>query len=116
MKAYPITPVPAPRQTRAEVWKKRPCVLRYRAFKDACREHGVDVGESTAIVFRMPMPPSWSAKKRRELNGHPHQQKPDIDNLIKALFDAVHKEDEWIHTVTARKVWAVDGEIEVENH
>ena len=34
---YPITPVPKPRMTRRDRWAKRPCVLRYWAFKDEVR-------------------------------------------------------------------------------
>ena len=33
-----ITPVAKPRQTRSDVWKKRPCVVKYRQFADDLRE------------------------------------------------------------------------------
>ncbi|MCR4339433.1 MAG: RusA family crossover junction endodeoxyribonuclease, partial [Gemmatimonadaceae bacterium] len=37
--------------------------------------------------FRLPMPPSWSNKKRLAMIGQPHAQKPDIDNLLKAVLE-----------------------------
>ena len=39
--AYKIKPVPKPRMTQRDAWDKRPCVLRYRAFKDEVRKWGV---------------------------------------------------------------------------
>ena len=33
MKNIKITPVSKPRMTRADTWKKRPCVLKYWAYK-----------------------------------------------------------------------------------
>lgn len=38
MKIYDITPIGKPRMTRADKWKQRPPVMRYRAFamKSAC--------------------------------------------------------------------------------
>ena len=90
---YEVTPVPKPRQTRADVWKKRPCVVRYREFADRCRELGMMVQNGDRISFLIEMPRIWSAKKRAALDGQPHQQRPDLDNLLKALMDAVLPED-----------------------
>ena len=87
MKVYDITPMGKPRMTRADKWKKRPEVLRYRAFCDEVRLQGVDLPESGShVTFILPMPASWSKKKRAELNGKPHQAKPDFDNMMKALI------------------------------
>lgn len=57
------------------------------------------------------MPPSWSEKKRREMEGKPHQQKPDLDNLLKSL-DALYEDDSVIWKISAEKVWAREGFIE----
>lgn len=114
MKKYEITPVPKPRMTQRDKWKKRPVVLRYLAFCDECRSLGVTVPESGAhIVFNMPMPTSWSKKKKTEMLGRPHQQRPDIDNLSKALFDAVYSDDSTIWDVRTTKLWAETGSIEI---
>lgn len=82
MPKYLITPVGKPRMTRADKWKQRPPVMRYRMFCDEARLHGIRVPENGAhITFVLPMPKSWSKKKRAAMDGQPHQQKPDLDNL-----------------------------------
>ena len=45
--------------------------------------------------------------------GKPHQQRPDIDNLVKGLMDALLEEDSHIHTVYAKKIWAEKGSIDL---
>ena len=111
---YPIEPVAKPRQTRADKWKKRPCVMRYRWFADICRSYGVEVPEAGAhIIFYLPMPASWSEKKKQKMDGQSHQQVPDTDNLIKALLDAIYKNDSHIWDYRITKRWARKGMIEV---
>ena len=112
----PITPVPKPRQTRADKWKKRPSVVRYRAFADEVRyllprDHDFN---GCDIEFIIPMPKSWSKKKRYETNGSPHTQKPDLDNLLKALLDAHTDDDSGIHKLASiEKSWGIEGSIEI---
>ncbi len=108
---YDINPVPKPRQTRADKWKQRECVMRYRAFADECRLKGVTVEPGDSVVFVMPMPKSWSKRKREMHNGMPHTQRPDLDNLVKALLDAVHVDDSHIWKLTAEKRWGEVGAI-----
>lgn len=109
-KAYPICPVPKPRMTQRDKWAKRPAVLRYRAFCDEVRARGLDLPEDGSIVtFVLPMPKSWAKKKHNEMDGQPHQQRPDLDNLLKALADACYSEDCRIHCIAARKVWGSEG-------
>lgn len=110
---YDITPCPKPRQTQRDKWKKRPAVLRYRAFADEVRLKIKNVNlEDMSIIFWLPMPPSWSQKKRDMMNGELHRQKPDIDNLFKALADALYGDDSHIAVMHACKRWAVMGAIE----
>ena len=113
---YPITPVPKPRMTQADRWKQRAPVLRYRAFADECRLRRVQVPESQArITFILPMPPSWSKKKRAEHDGQPHQQRPDLSNLLKALEDACLSDDSHIwHYADVRKIWGQEGGILID--
>lgn len=59
------------------------------------------------------MPKSWTARKREDMDGAPHEQKPDIDNLLKALLDATHHDDSHIWRICAEKRWAPAGSIEV---
>ena len=111
---YPIEPVAKPRQTRSDKWKKRPCVMKYRWFADLCRSYKVQVPEAGShITFHLPMPSSWSEKRKKSMEGKPHQQTPDKDNLEKALLDAVYGNDcvVWDSRVTKR--WARNGAIEI---
>lgn len=110
---YPITPVPKPRMTRGDQWKKRPATARYWAFKDEVRIRGVVLPEDGAnVLFIMPMPASWSKKKKAEMDGMMHKQKPDLDNLMKALGDAVYDDDSRISSLSGLgKVWGKEGAI-----
>ena len=113
---YPIVPVPKPRMTRRDVWAKRPCVLRYRAFKDAVRDHRVILPEcGGSITFYLAMPKYWSKKKKETMNGQGHQQVPDLDNLLKALSDAVHLDDSKIWMFRrVQKLWSYKPGITIE--
>lgn len=112
---FDITPVPKPRQTRADRWKKRPAVVRYRRFKDQVRELGIAVSETGCrMIFVLPMPKSWSKKKMSQMHGQPHKQTPDTDNLVKAILDSVFEEDSQIHHVEGLKFWGVTGAIIIE--
>ncbi|MGB0662800.1 MAG: RusA family crossover junction endodeoxyribonuclease [Pontibacterium sp.] len=109
---YNVVPVPKPRQTQRDRWAQRPCVVRYREFKDQVREAGLTVPNSGCrMVFVLPMPKSWTKKKRDAMRGKPHQQKPDTDNMIKAVLDAVHVEDSQIYHVEGLKFWGDEGAI-----
>lgn len=114
MRVYDITPAPKPRQTRSDKWKQRPCVLRYRAFADECRSKGVTVENSDRIIFVMPMPKSWNKKKKEAMDGEPHMQKPDFDNLAKSICDAVHQDDSHLWNIGIMKVWGYHGQIIIE--
>ncbi len=114
-KKYQINPFPKPRMTRSDRWKKRPCVVRYHEFKDQVRASNIQLSESgLSIIFEIKMPKSWSKKQKEKMNGMAHKQKPDLDNLLKALFDAVYEEDSHIWNYEASKVWAYEGGITVE--
>jgi len=115
-----INPMGAVRQTQADRWKKRPAVLRYRAYSDQLKLAAADqnfvIGERCIMVFEVAMPKSWSNKKKELMKGKPHKQKPDIDNLVKG-WDSICIEDgdAFIHTVFAAKFWAYEGRIRIYN-
>ena len=100
--------------TRRDRWAKRPCVLRYWAYRDEVRLRRVAVPSRCRVVFVLPMPESWSRAKREAMLGKPHCSTPDLDNLVKGLLDAVHANDAHIHTVHAAKIWGGYGEIRIE--
>jgi Holliday junction resolvase RusA-like endonuclease len=46
------------------------------------------------------------------MNGKPHQVKPDIDNMLKAVFDVLCPQgDQGIHSIVAKKIWGEEGKI-----
>jgi len=112
-----VDPMGKPRMTVRDKWKKRPVVLRYYAFKDSLKEQAKNEGfilkDRLRLNFYIPMPQSWSKKKRREMFMKPHQQKPDIDNLVKAFLDSLYEDDSCVHTIEAKKVWYDMGHIMV---
>ena len=59
--------------------------------------------------FLFEIPASWSKAKRRRLMGEPHLQKPDWDNLGKAVSDAltgvVYWEDCKVWRAVIEKYW-----------
>ena len=106
MKIYKIKPVPKPRMSRQDAWRKRDCVVRYWNFKAHCKLLDFKLpDEAFHIHFILPMPDSWSKKKRAEMLGKPHKQKPDIDNMLKAVFDAIYDTDEHINDCRVSKWW-----------
>ena len=102
-----VAPCSKPRMTRADKWKKRQCVTKFFAFRDAIKLssiHNIAL-ESFDIEFYIQMPKSWSKKKKAKMNGEPHQQRPDLDNYIKAWCDSVFEEDSVVWRFKASKRW-----------
>lgn len=54
-------------------------------------------------------------RKRAAMDGQPHQQKPDLDNLTKSLLDALFEDDSHIWDARTSKVWGETGMIIIEN-
>lgn len=112
-------PIGAPRMTQSDKWKKRPCVVRYRAWKDAARKAAGELPPVDKIVslnwtayFSPPV--SWSGKRRSAALGTLHRSKPDLDNICKAVFDSLFEQDQAIAHGTFRKEWDVVERLEVE--
>lgn len=113
------TPVPAPRMTRRDKWlqPRRPAVQRYFDYRDVLQRAVGDlpiVPDHIAAVFYLPMPESWSKKKRIAMNGKPHKQKPDRDNLDKAVCDSLFLQDCGVWSGEQRKYWCFSGQERVE--
>jgi Holliday junction resolvase RusA-like endonuclease len=117
----PVTPIGKPRMTRQDRWtdkhagKGRPAVLGYFAFQDELlmRLPHFQLGQRLSITFYLPMPKSWSQKKRLATIGQPHDQKPDIDNLVKGFMDTFAAEDKHVAILHAEKYWAEKGAITI---
>lgn len=112
---YDVEPVSAPRQVRSDRWDPSPHVLRYRAFRDEIALRRVMLPLHAHVVFVLPMPRSWSIRKKALHRGAGHFQKPDTDNCLKALVDAVYRgvDDSHVWDVRATKVWGDAGAIYV---
>jgi Holliday junction resolvase RusA-like endonuclease len=99
--------------TRSDKWKKRDCVLRYRAWCDVARAaapaHLPERPSILAVTAYLPFPESWSQKKKEAHKGQPHQTKPDWDNIAKSVGDALWGEDSTIYKGSCTKLWD-DGE------
>ncbi len=111
-------PIGAPRMSQRDRWKKRPCVLRYFAWRDKAREAAGELPpteqiESVSWVAYFEPPASWSKRKRAEHLGKLHRSKPDRDNLDKSLLDALFKEDSQIASGEIQKRWGETDRFEV---
>jgi len=96
--------------------------IRFTATSWHCstqrREAGIEPGDgplTVGLVFYLPMPASWSKRKRAAMLHSPHCQKPDLDNLAKAVLDGLQPiiGDDcrvWQFGVL-RKLWAEHGGI-----
>lgn len=110
-----ITPIGKPRQTQSDRWKQRPVVMRYRAFADELRlKYREDLPSSVHLTFYIAMPKSWSKKRRLAMQGSPHQQKPDFDNLAKSVCDALLVDDSVIWRCLVEKYWSEDSGLEID--
>jgi Holliday junction resolvase RusA-like endonuclease len=70
--------------------------------------------QNVHMIFYIPVPKTWKEYKKKEMHMKLHQQKPDIDNLVKAVFDSIFTEDKYIADFRATKRWVnqPDGWIE----
>lgn len=112
MKSYQITPVPA---SRARVTKNGTYTpKRYANFKSDCRKIGMLVPSFMPIlIFQIAMPRSWSQNKKAKMRHRIHQQKPDIDNLIKAVLDACLVDDALVGATLSISVWSAESAITI---
>lgn len=111
-----IDPVAKPRMTRSDKWKERDIVLKYRAFCDELRlKYREPFPEQARITFVVPMPSSWSKKKKEQMSGMPHQQRPDVDNLAKSVLDALCGDDSYVYNLWADKYWGYQGEVHIDS-
>lgn len=108
--------------------KARPRVTRngthmpqqYQDRRDELRLHCLDMPQLDNQSLKLdvaavrPMPQSWSQKKRERMNGKPTTAKPDLDNIIGAVMDALlPNDDSNIVSVAGHKVWGEEPAIEI---
>jgi Holliday junction resolvase RusA-like endonuclease len=123
---FDVAPVSKPRMTQSDKWKtnpehpdinkrQRPSVTRYWAYKNVlktqAKEMNFEMKPILDVLFLLPMPNSWSNKKKELHNGLPVTVKPDTDNLIKAIKDIFCENDSHIWRDIGEKRWAFKGSV-----
>jgi Holliday junction resolvase RusA-like endonuclease len=124
--SIPVEPMGAVRMTRRGKFTSLKA-QRYLAYKSHLQWQAKQQGKGkffssgpleVFIWFTMPIPDSYSKKKKAGLIGEYHIKKPDTDNLVKGVFDALNKilwqDDNQVSKVTAIKVYGEIPGIEVE--
>lgn len=87
-----------------------------REYEKLIREewtHGMMNGPlHVTTVFTFKIPKSYSKKKQAELIGKPKTTKPDLDNLVKAVLDALNgvafEDDSRICSISAVKLYGTE--------
>lgn len=108
-------PVGKPTMTRRDQWLvgdlARPCVQAYRDWCDAIRAAADRVAWPPVlqgrllVVSYLPILPSYAKGLRLELPGQPCHVKPDEDNILKGIKDALFEEDSFIYDSRSVKYW-----------
>lgn len=98
-----------PRMTRRDKRPPaRPCVQRYWNFKADILSQAPKLPKrpyKLNFTAYLPIPNSWSKKKKEVYAGNIHQQTPDLDNILKALGDSLFDEDKTIAMGMIGKRW-----------
>jgi len=83
------------------------------------RAGGVMLGGNIAMTIHatFSMPVSWSMKKRQAMDGAYCIKKPDADNILKVVADALngiaYRDDAAIVYASIEKRWGQDGSVRV---
>jgi Holliday junction resolvase RusA-like endonuclease len=88
--------------------KKR--LERYNQYKSDLFDLAQEIGftlpdDNIHITFFVPFGKSARKNFKLENNLRPHRVMPDVDNMGKALFDALKRRDQTISDVRFTKVW-----------
>lgn len=105
MHIIPITPMGAVRMTAKSKWvsKSAKRYLDYKRFIEMyALSKKITLGNTFRADFYLPIPKSRIKKLK---HGDYHQQKPDLDNMIKGLLDALKKDDSDVSTIVCNKYW-----------
>lgn len=86
---------------------------RAAALRDAGRTHGIAV----TLRFWCPIPTGLSKRKRESLDGQLCLKKPDIDNYVKLVLDALNgiawEDDNAVASIAASKGYSFEPRTEV---
>lgn len=101
--------------------RRRLRIERYNQYKEDLRALVLEKKLSfpaigAGLMFYFPMPVRWSKKKKALMHLQFHQQKPDVDNILKGFLDSIFAEDKRVaHLSELGKKWvdSPNGWIEV---
>ena len=117
------------RTTRSGQKYLDPSVIKYRkAIRNMAilqmqkqKAEKIEGAVNMNIIYAFRRPQSLSKKERNEIdNGKivPKTTKPDIDNLTKAILDALNgivwKDDAQVAQINIQKIWSAKDQIEIE--
>ena len=124
---FDVIPMGAVRMTKSDRWKTNPnhpdtkkrqrkAVANYWKFKKQLLEQAIKLNfpnefEYLDAVYFLPMPDSWSEKKKERMNGMPCKVKPDCDNICKGVIDTLLKQDSMVWYQKSEKRWAYKGSV-----
>jgi Holliday junction resolvase RusA-like endonuclease len=86
-------------------------IEKYNQYKidllSLCKAQSFELpAQGLNITYYIPVPRSWSNKKKKQHHGVLHQSSPDLDNLLKATFDSLVREDKFVgHLGSICKRW-----------
>jgi len=113
-----VIPMGKPRMTQKDKWCKREVTTRYWAF---CNALILEINRTKLvptnafkIVFYLPIPASYSNKKKLQLDDTLHTKKFDLDNLVKSFCDALYQDDSGVNYIEMSKRYSLNPRIEVE--
>lgn len=106
--------------------QRRHMIAQYENRK-AIKEYADSIGfqmpeDSFSVIIYFPMPKSWTKKKKAIMAGLRHKSRPDFDNCVKGIVDAIYYKDKssrfqrkkgdtdaMISSATVIKKWAPDN-------
>ena len=107
MRRLPIRGMPFVRMTQLSKYSPRASTYFKWKYDIQLLSRGYSPKGILNVQFIMRIPKS----KGRDI-GAPHTIKPDLDNLLKALIDALLPAgDEHLHRINASKIWGPKDEI-----
>jgi len=113
-------PAPRPRVTRNGTYNTKEYTqykkLIQMAYKARNKEQPTEQPIYMKIDFFFAIPKSWSKKKKETAKWH--TSRPDTDNLVKSIKDAlngvVYKDDSQVSVLFARKQYAAFDGVKIE--
>lgn len=102
----------------AKQQKREALLCRWLTFIEEVRLRKVHIpDQNSQVIFLLPMPNSWTQRMRDQMRGYPHRgkkdkaRKNDVDNLLKAILDAVFGDDSGVWDIRPTKIWWDEGGI-----